>query len=170
MAVMATLLLAVLRSAGTTVRLGGIHAGCIALFVACGTPGEGGGDDQVPVIGEPSNVVLNDTSEGINITITDGAAAGWLFGNIYPDSSDFGEACLDDGDVCHELDSDGGTLAWCDRGDEDCTSMAQLYWRTGEGSYVLIPTVGLGCFAWGDDADHWDALGCTVTSWDPSSY
>ena len=135
-----------------------------------GEGGEGGETDDLPVIGEPSNVTMDDSSDGVRITIEGSTASGWRFGNIYPDTDEYEEACLNDADTCHELGADGGSLDWCDRANEECSEMAQLYWRTGRASFVLIPAFGLGCFTWGDNADYWDSLGCTITGWNPSSY
>jgi hypothetical protein len=153
------------------------------LALACAAPentdeeedpfGWGGTDDtdtEETEVGAPSDVVLDDSSSGITITIVDSTAPGWLLGNIYPAADDYGEACRDASDVCHEIGADGGSLSYCETADEDCTAMAQLYWRTGSGSFILLPTVGLGCFVWGDDADYWSDLDCTVTAWSPSSY
>ena len=118
----------------------------------------------------PDEVVLNDTTDGLEITITGGSATGWLFGVIGPSESDTEEGCHDGGDVCHTLDATGGTLDWCQDAEDGCTSVAQLYYREGIESYVLKPTLGLGCWSWGDAAGYYDDLGCTEMSWETSSY
>lgn len=126
--------------------------------------------DERIVVGEPGNVTLTLAGAGLVIEIAGSTTTGWSFGNIVEDADLWNEACLDSSDVCHALEAEGGTLAWCSSGTEDCTAMAPQYWASGLVSYVLIPDLGTGCFTWGDRSDYWKSLGCSVTSWDPAAH
>jgi hypothetical protein len=130
-------------------------------------------DTTDDVVG-PSRVVLSETEDGsaLQVTIQGGVSAGWLLGAVYPAMDLYEEGCRDRGDVCHPLAPSGGDLTWC-RGEtptEDCTAIAQVYWRIGNETVMLQPTVGVGCWVWGNDADYYADLGCEVADWDPSSF
>lgn len=128
------------------------------------------GDSGSPSVTAPTDVVLDDTTDALTITVSGGSATGWLFGVIDSSAGETGESCHDASDLCHTLDAAGGSLSWCASPTDTCTAVAQLYYREGIESFVLKPAVGVGCWSWGDSASYYDDLGCTQTSWDPSSY
>ncbi len=126
--------------------------------------------DEVPEIGAPDEVVLDDDDDGLLVDISGSEATGWLLGVAWPDQDYEDEACKSSGDICHPLDSDGGVVEWCDQheGEEGCTGIPQLYYRQGQVSLMLKPEVGVGCWSWGDEADYWKD--CEEESWDAGSY
>lgn len=126
--------------------------------------------DDIPVIGAPDDVVIDDQDDGLVVTIDGSEATGWLLGVAWPAQSYEDEACKGSDDFCHPLDADGGTVDWCPQheGEDGCTGIPQLYYRQGQVSLMLKPEVGLGCWAWGDEADYWSD--CEAMGWDDSSY
>jgi hypothetical protein len=149
------------------------------LLLACSQPAGGGNKDDTgtddtatdgPVTG-PDDVVLDDSSDGIQVTIDGGAAAGWTFGVAWPAQGITDEAC-GGGGVCHPLAADGGFIPFCggSPASDECTAIAQLYYRQDSMTYYLAPSVGLGCWVWGQETSYYDGLGCTVTDWEGNSY
>ena len=135
--------------------------------------GNGGGDDTaaVTVLG-PDDVIMDDSDNGLSIQVVGGSATGWRFGAVEPRVDLYEEGCREADDICHTLGASGGTLSWasdCGSNGDGSTCIAQLYWRQGQMSFVIEPTVGLGCWAWGDDAAELYP-GCTITNWEPDSY
>lgn len=128
------------------------------------------GDRNDDVVG-PSNVVLSEVDGGLRVTISGGIAPGWRLGAIHPRTDFYEEDCLDSSDLCHSLAPDGGVLRWClgETPTDSCTAIAQLYYRQGKVSFVLKPSVGVGCWVWGEDASYYRDLGCQTMAWDPTS-
>jgi hypothetical protein len=136
-----------------------------------GKGGKGGkGDDGDVSITGPDVVVIDDSDDGLSVDVQGGTATGWELGLVWEEQGYDDETCDGGSTICHPLDADGGTLDWCsqNQGSEGCTGIPQLYFRQGDVSLMIKPSTGLGCWAWGDEADHWPD--CDETSWDPSSY
>jgi hypothetical protein len=149
----------------------------IALLLALACAGPDGAKDDTAASGDtltvtgPDNVTMNDTEDGLDITIDGGVATGWLFGAVRDGHE--AEACVDP-EECHVLDVGGGHLDWqydCEEPDDGSTCLAQLYYRASLLTYVVRPEVGTDCWTWGADTSYYtDTLGCAVTDWEPNSY
>jgi hypothetical protein len=112
----------------------------------------------------PDDVDLGGGQSELSIVITGGSAPGWELGILYSDHVEY--SCHDAGDTCFPLDADGGTVDWCEGDDDtDCADLSAAAYVVGYFSFVLKPSVGLGCWSWGSDADYWDDLGCTQMDW-----
>jgi hypothetical protein len=126
--------------------------------------------DLPPIVG-PDNVLMDDTSEGIEVTIRGGSAVGWKFGVAWPEQDFTDEACLGPS-ICHPLGANGGFVPFCeeDPATAGCSAIPQLYYRMDSMTYFLAPTVGLGCWVWGQETEYYAALGCVETRWEGNSY
>lgn len=120
----------------------------------------------------PDEVRLNDENGGITVSVEAGSAPGWSFGAAWPDIGLTAEACLGEDDVCHTLDASGGFIALelCEVPADGLTCIPVEHYRVGRMSFVLKPSIGAGCWVWGDEAAYWDDLGCTLTDWSPESF
>lgn len=145
----------------------------LLLSLACaptdGKPDTSGDDSGASAILGPDLVTLDDTEEGLVVTIEGGDALAWLYGVIDPGLDYTAEGCRDATDTCHTLGPTGGTIAWgdCDTPTDGTTCIAQVSWRQGVLSHVVRPSTAIGCWAWGEDADYW--TDCTETAWAPGS-
>ncbi len=148
----------------------------LATLLACGddaTSSDSGADSGTPgftLVG-PDLVEVSDDSDGLHFAITGGNASSWELGVFFDAVGRHEEDCLTAGSICHTLGPTGGSLTWdgdCDAPEDGKTCIAQLYYRQGQVTYMIRS--GDSCWAWGDDASvYGDALGCTITDWDPDA-
>lgn len=143
-----------------------------SLLLACSSPP----DDTAGVIVDPPDTVeLNDerngADEGIQVDVLGGSAPGWLLGAAWPSYGFTDEGCLNDGDVCHTLGADGGFIVVdaCEAPSDGTSCIPIDHYRLGSMTFVLKPSIGAGCWAWGDEAIYY-ALDCEIVHWSNDSY
>jgi hypothetical protein len=143
-------------------------------MLACS--GAGGDSDVGIVVDAPSTVELNDQDSGMEVTITGGSAPGWRIGGVWTAQSLTDEGCLNEGDVCHTLAATGGffNIDLCsDSGDVPTDGKSCIPtdgYRLGQMTFVLLPSIGSGCWVWGSEPAYYDALECTTMTWSNESY
>lgn len=128
--------------------------------------------DTALAVDPPDDVQMNDEESGMQVDVIGGSAPGWLFGAVWPARDMTNEGCVSDTDVCHTLEATGGffDLDTCDVPSDDVSCIPADYYRGGNMSFLLKPSIGTGCWAWGPEASYFDPLGCDVTDWANDSY
>ena len=153
----------------------GWSLGCfLGTLLACS--GAGGDSGEGIVVDAPSSVELNDQDSGIEVTIVGGSAPGWRIGGVWTAQSLTDEGCLNDGDVCHTLGASGGffDIDLCsDSADVPTDGKSCIPtdgFRLGQMTFVLLPSIGSGCWVWGTEPAYYDALACATMTWENESY
>lgn len=138
-------------------------------LAACAPGNDSGGG---VVVDPPDAVELNDLNGALEVDISGGSAPGWSFGGVWLDVDLTDEGCLGADDVCHTLGASGGSFAIddCDTPSDATSCIPVDGYRLGHMTFVLKPSVGSGCWVWGQDVDYYASLGCTVTDWPNDSY
>ncbi len=145
----------------------------LPLLLACAPDPVG---DATIVVDPPDSVELNDEvnggTEGIQVDVTGGSAPGWVLGAAWPSHGFTDEGCINEGDVCHTLGDGGGFIVidTCETPDDGTSCIPADYYRLGDMTFVLKPSLGEGCWVWGDEPDYYAALHCEVTDWSNDSY
>lgn len=140
------------------------------LLLACAN---GNVDDSAAfAVDPPNDVQMNDEESGMQVDVIGGSAPGWLFGAVWPDRDLTAEGCTGGDDVCHTLEAAGGffDLETCDTPSDETSCIPADYYRGGSMSFLLRPSTGSGCWAWGPEASYFAPLGCFETEWANDSY
>lgn len=146
-----------------------MRASLLLLLGACSGPSDDAGG---VVVDAPDTVEMNDIDGGLEVTISGGSAPGYRFGGVWLDVDLTAEGCLEDADMCHTLGADGGffDVVECEAATDGTSCIPLDGYRLGHMTFVLLPSIGSGCWTWGTDVSYYDALGCDVTDWSNDSY